>query len=277
MNATELLTLADADILHVLNSAQKMAQRRVDRAKRQLDRAIAKGVGTMYADLAYGSTSEFRDAFAAATVRIESALRELAVIKQAGTIRTDNTETLRNALAENEVLRAELGAIKQAAGKGVTDEVVRAGINAYYGDCGSIGDAIRAALEAIAPMFSARPGVGYFRDNSGNDGYTEPNHPTAEPSIILRSDLDAIRKVIQEDMLKVPDMPGSRRVETCLQLDSGRKDYGWLYARHADGQWVTIAKLDGFSISMIQHEANAWWQRMLDRAIAATASAEKQA
>jgi len=100
---------------------------------------------------------------------------------------------------------------------------------------------------------------------------------TQAGEVILRSDLEAIRKAVQEEMLRVTDMAGGRRVETCLQLDSARSDYGWLYARHADGQWVTIAKLDGFSIAMIQAEANAFWQRAMNRATATANSADYKA
>ena len=102
-----------------------------------------------------------------------------------------------------------------------------------------------------------------------DDANGREDQPVAQAvPIILRSDLDAIRKALQEEMLRVPDVVGGMRVETYLQLDPGRKDYGWLYALHADGKWVTIAKLDGFSIAMIQHQANAVWRRVLDRATA---------
>ena len=31
--------------------------------------------------------------------------------------------------------------------------------------------------------------------------------------------------------------------DCAVQLDTKAKDYGWLYTKHSDGQWVTLRKL----------------------------------
>ena len=44
--------------------------------------------------------------------------------------------------------------------------------------------------------------------------------------------------------------------DCAAQLDSRERDYGWLYIKHPDGQWVTSRKLEGLDLE-IAHEQDA--------------------
>ena len=43
--------------------------------------------------------------------------------------------------------------------------------------------------------------------------------------------------------------------DCAAQLDARAKDYGWLYARGADNQWVTLRKLAPGEIEVAQDQA----------------------
>ena len=43
--------------------------------------------------------------------------------------------------------------------------------------------------------------------------------------------------------------------DCAAQLDPSAKDYGWLYKRGPDGQWVTLVKLDAAQIEEAQDQA----------------------
>lgn len=46
---------------------------------------------------------------------------------------------------------------------------------------------------------------------------------------------------------------GLTGVPCAVGMDKNERFYGWLFAPHVDGQWVTAAKLDHFSMAMIEH------------------------
>lgn len=43
--------------------------------------------------------------------------------------------------------------------------------------------------------------------------------------------------------------------DCAAQLDSNAKDFGWLYTKHPDGQWVTHRKLEPAEIEIAQDQA----------------------
>jgi hypothetical protein len=43
--------------------------------------------------------------------------------------------------------------------------------------------------------------------------------------------------------------------DCAAQLDAAAKDYGWLYAKGADGQWVTLRKMPGDEIEIAHDQA----------------------
>ena len=43
--------------------------------------------------------------------------------------------------------------------------------------------------------------------------------------------------------------------DCAAQLDAAAKDYGWLYTKGADGQWVTSRKLSDDEIKMAHDQA----------------------
>lgn len=43
--------------------------------------------------------------------------------------------------------------------------------------------------------------------------------------------------------------------DCAAQLDSAAKDYGWLYAKGADNQWVTLRKLSADEIEAAHDQA----------------------
>ena len=43
--------------------------------------------------------------------------------------------------------------------------------------------------------------------------------------------------------------------DCAAQLDVSAKDYGWLYTRGADGQWVTVRKLSPSEIEVANDQA----------------------
>lgn len=49
----------------------------------------------------------------------------------------------------------------------------------------------------------------------------------------------------------VPDWLKS--LPCAIDDDPTSPQYGWLYIPHADGQWVTAAKLDPFSMKIIEY------------------------
>jgi len=43
--------------------------------------------------------------------------------------------------------------------------------------------------------------------------------------------------------------------DCAARLEPGAKDHGWLYTRHADGQWVTLRKLSADEIETAYDQA----------------------
>ena len=43
--------------------------------------------------------------------------------------------------------------------------------------------------------------------------------------------------------------------DCAIQLDPSSNDYGWLYIKGADGQWVTHRKVDGIELDFAHDQA----------------------
>ena len=43
--------------------------------------------------------------------------------------------------------------------------------------------------------------------------------------------------------------------DCAAQLDAAAKDYGWLYTKGADGQWVTLRRLSDGEVEMAHDQA----------------------
>lgn len=71
-----------------------------------------------------------------------------------------------------------------------------------------------------------------------------------------------------ERMSDAPHPPlsdGLMHVPCALQLDHASRQYGWLFIPHADGQWVTAAKLDEFSLQIIAYWRDAARKAEIER------------